>query len=223
MENKYNHSSLYDKEQMEKLKKEAFYEYAKTNNEYIKSTRKKFTIILIIVIFVIASIKFFWGTINLPNVFGYSSSNARYYIVKVNNKQVPVSYNHRHRIPIVPFLVNIDSYYLGNNYIEGYDGFTFYDDNSDEYIISINSNSCFYQDKYQVECTKNTQNMKENNDTKYTNMKITRITNPHEIVYEGKVVKNIKTYLTQKGQYHVEITAKYGLNESKVYFYFEKN
>lgn len=223
MENKYDHSSLYDKEQMEELKKEALYEYVKTNNEYIKSTRKKITIVLLIIFFAIASIKIFFGTINLRNIFGYSSSYARYYIVKVNNKQVPVSYNHRHRIPIVPFLVNIDSYYLGNNYIEGYDGFTFYDDNSNEYIITINSNSCFYQDKYQVECTNNTQNMKENNDTKYTNMKITRITNPYEIVYEGKVIENIKTYLTKKGQYHIEITAKYGLNESKVYFYFEKN
>ncbi len=223
MENKYNHSSLYNEEQMEQIKKEALKEYVESNREYINGAKRKFGIIFGIIVIILVAIKVFFGTINIPNIFGFPSSEARYYIVKVNDKQVPVSYNHRHRIPIIPFFVNLDSHYLGNNYIEGDYGFTFNDDNLNEYIVTISSNSCYYENKYQVECTKNTQDMKENTDTKYTNMKITRITNPHETVYDGKVLKDIKTYLTKKGQYHIEITAKYGLNESKVYFYFEKN
>ncbi len=82
MEKKYNHSSLYDAEQMGEMKKEAFCEYTKT---YIKS-RKKLKLIVLIIIFVIAGIKIFFGTIDLPNIFGYSSSNARYYIVKIISK-----------------------------------------------------------------------------------------------------------------------------------------
>lgn len=222
MEKNYRKSSLYTEEEMEEMKKEAFREYTKSNGEYIKNLRKRIGIIIGVIIVIVTLIKILFGTINIPNIFGYPSSNARYYIVKVNNQQIPVSYNHRYRIPIIPFLINLDSHYLGNNYVEGYDGFTFYDDGSNEYIVTISSNNCYYKDKYQVECTKNTQQMKENNDTKYTNMKITRITNPYEIVYEGKVIENIEPYLTKKGQYHVEITAKYGFNESKVYFYFEK-
>ena len=164
-------------------------------------------------------IKIFFGTIELYNVFGASPSKARYYNVTVNNKQIAVSYISTKKIPIIPFLINFNSVYMGNSYIKGDDtGNFFYNDGSDKYIIDINSYSCYYKN-IQIECTNNEQNMKQNTDTKYTNLSITRTTNPYKKIYTGKYIDDITSYITEKGNYHIEITAKYGLMETKIYFY----
>lgn len=63
--------------------------------------------------------------------------------------------------------------------------------------------------------------MKQNNDTKYTNLKIVRTSNPYEEIYNGKLVYDIAPYVEKKGTYYVEITASYSLIETKVYFYFK--
>ena len=141
----------------------------------------------------------------------------------VNEKQTPVSYVLKHKIPIIPFLVNFNSYYLGNSYIEENDSNYFLTDNSKNYIIDIDSYSCYSKNQnYQTECQYNKQNMKQNTDTKYTNLSITRTSNPYEKVYTGKYIDDITLYIKEKGQYHIEITAKYGLIETKVYFYIIK-
>lgn len=221
MKKNNSRSIIYTEEELEFQKKEALKEYNEINKDFKQKKRKKLIIILSILIFIVLIIKIFYGTININNIFGYSRSNARYYYVTVNDEQVKVSYNLRQRIPIIPYLINFDSYYLGNNYIEGNDSNTYYGKN-DKYIIDINSFSCFSKENYQIECSKNTQTMKKNNDTKYKKLKITRITNPHEIIYNGNYINDISKYITKKGQYHIEITAKYSFIESKVYFYLEK-
>lgn len=191
----------------------------KLDNEIRKSRKKKIIIITSIILIIITVIKIFFGTIQLYNVFGASPSKARYYNVTVNNKQVAVSYISTKKIPIIPFLVNFNSVYMGNSYIKGDDtGNFFYNDGSDKYIIDINSYSCYYEN-IQMECTNNEQNMKQNSDTKYTNLSITRTTNPYKKIYTGKYIDDITSYITEKGNYHIEITAKYGLIETKIYFY----
>ena len=108
---------------------------------------------------------------------------------------------------------------MGNSYIKDDDtGNFFYNDGSDKYIIDINSYSCYYKN-IQIECTNNEQNMKQNTDTKYTNLSITRTTNPYKKIYTDKYIDDITSYITEKGNYHIEITAKYGLMETKIYFY----
>lgn len=191
----------------------------KLDNEIRKSRKKKIIIITSIILIIITMIKIFFGTIELYNVFGASPSKARYYNVTVNNKQIAVSYISTKKIPIIPFLVNFNSVYMGNSYIKGDDtGNFFYNDGSDKYIIDINSYSCYYEN-IQMECTNNEQNMKQNSDTKYTNLSITRTTNPYKKIYTGKYIDDITSYITEKGNYHIEITAKYGLIETKIYFY----
>ena len=191
----------------------------KLDNEIRKSRKKKIIIITSIILIIITVIKIFFGTIQLYNVFGASPSKARYYNVTVNNKQVAVSYISTKKIPIIPFLVNFNSVYMGNSYIKGDDTSNFfYNDGSDKYIIDINSYSCYYEN-IQIECTNNEQNMKQNSDTKYTNLSITRTTNPYKKIYTGKYIDDITSYITEKGNYHIEITAKYGLIETKIYFY----
>lgn len=192
----------------------------KLNKEIKKTKKKKIIIIGTIVILLILIIKIFFGTIELYNIFGGSPSKARYYYLTVNDKQVAVSYISTKKIPIIPFLINFNSVYMGNSYIEDDDiGTFFYQDGSDEYKINVSSYSCYYQN-IQTECKSNQQEMKKNNDEKYPMLTITRITNPYEVVYQGKIVEDIKPYITKRGQYHIEITAKHGLVETEMYFYF---
>ena len=208
----------------EKTKQKAILDYMQSSHEfyekYHKTKKIKFLIIALIV-FAIIMIKIFFGVIEIPNIFGYPPSNARFYKVKINNEQISVSYDLKHAFPIIPFLIHFNSYYLGNSDIYGTDTGPFFKQNgSDKYIIDISSYSCYWKN-IQVECKNTKQEMKENKDTKYTNLTITRITNPYEIIYDGKYIDDFTNYVKEKGEYAVVITAKYGLTESKVYFYFE--
>lgn len=214
-----NNEELTKKE--EELKKEVIREYMKSSSEMIKKRNRKIIIISLLVILIIIIIKIFFGTIELYNIFGYSSSNARYYKVTVNNKQVAVSYISTHKVPIIPFLVNFNSVYLGNSHIVGNDDVSFQADSSKIYITGISSYSCYHED-IQTECKNNQQEMKENKDEKYSLLTITRITNPREVVYQGNLVEDISPFITKKGEYHIEITAKHGLVETKMHFYLEK-
>lgn len=217
--NKNRSTFVSNEEELKKQQKKLLVEMNKPDNEIRKSRKKKIIIITSIILIIITVIKIFFGTIQLYNVFGASPSKARYYNVTVNNKQVAVSCISTKKIPIIPFLVNFNSVYIGNSYIKGDDtGNFFYNDGSDKYIIDINSYSCYYEN-IQMECTNNEQNMKQNSDTKYTNLSITRTTNPYKKIYTGKYIDDITSYITEKGNYHIEITAKYGLIETKIYFY----
>ena len=213
-------NKIQEEKTIEQQRKEAFVEYVRTTNELKRERKKKQLIIVIIIVLVIVIIKIFFGTIELYNIFGASPSKARYYNVTVNNKQVAVSYISTHKIPIIPFLVNFNSVYLGSSLVDGNDDGSYYADDSKEYIIDVNSYSCYYQD-IQTECKDNQQELKKNNDEEYSLLTITRITNPHEVVYQGNMTEDIAPFITKKGQYHVEITAKHGLVETKMYFNFE--
>ena len=217
--NKNKSTFILSEEELKKQQKELLIEMNKLDNEMRKARKKKIIVITLIILIIITVIKIFFGTIQLYNVFGASPSKARYYNVTVNNKQVAVSYISTKKIPIIPFLVNFNSVYMGNSYIKGDDtGNFFYNDGSDKYIIDINSYSCYYEN-IQMECTNNDQNMKQNTDTKYTNLSITRTTNPYKKIYTGEYIDNVTSYIREKGKYHIEITAKHGLIETKIYFY----
>lgn len=204
----------------EEAKKVAFQEYVKSTKDCYKERKKKFIIIGLIVFIIVSIIKTFFGTIEIYNIFGYQSSNARYYRVTVNEKQVAVSYTLRRKIPLIPYLVNFNSTYLGNSNINNDDtGPFFYADNSTKYLINISSYKCYYNNT-QIECTSNTQTMKETNDEKYSKITIQRISNPREVTYQGKFINDITQYIKENGQYHIEITTKQNFNETKIYFYF---
>ena len=217
--NKNKSTFILSEEELKKQQKELLIEMNKLDNEMRKARKKKIIVITLIILTIFTVIKIFFGTIQLYNVFGAPPSKARYYNVTVNNKQVAVSYISTKKIPIIPFLVNFNSVYMGNSYIKGDDtGNFFYNDGSDKYIIDINSYSCYYEN-FQIECTNNEQNMKQNTDTKYTNLSIIRTTNPYKKIYTGEYIDNVTSYIREKGQYHIEITAKHGLIETKIYFY----
>lgn len=222
MKNDYIKTKIYTKEKQQQDNQQALEELNKSNREYITRNKYKPLKLLLIILLPIILIKCLFGTINIPNIFGYPSYKARYYNVKVNNEQIPVFYTIRHRIPLIPYLVNLDSYRIGTNYVSGIDTNYYNGKNKDIYIIDINSFSCYSKKDYQVECTINTQKMKENNDTKYTKMRITRITNPYKKLYDNKYIKDISHYIKQKGIYTVEVIAKHSLVETTLSFEIEK-
>lgn len=138
----------------------------------------------------------------------------------MNDKQVAVSYTLRRKIPLIPYLINLNSTYLGNSHISNDDnGPFFYQDGSENYFISISSYKCYYNN-IQMECKSSEQTMKETNDEKFPILTITRMSNPRGIVYQDKFINDITPYIKDKGEYHIEITSKHGLTKTQIYFYF---
>lgn len=214
----------FSEEELKQERNRLLLEMNNFNNEERKAKKKKFILIFAIILLIIINIKLFFGTIEIYNIFGYPSNEARFYKLTINDNPISVSYNTSHHIPLIPFLINFESNYLGTSTIEGDEDPYFFDDGSDKYLINIWSYSCYSKNNsnYQVECKNSTQNMTEDNDTKFTNVTITRVTKPYEIIYNDKFISDITKYLKTKGQYCVEITAKHFLTETKVYFYFNK-
>lgn len=210
------------KKKNEELQKEILQDYMKSSKKSHKKTKKKLIIISLIVIAIIVVIKVFWGTVELYNVLGYPPSNSRYYKVTVNNKQVEISANIRQKIPLIPYLINFNSYYIANSDISNDDtGPFFYANDSKNYYININSYKCYYNNT-QVECKNNEQTMEKADDEKYEKMVITRTSKPYEVVYDGEFIEDIAPYVLKKGSYCVEIYSRIGLFiTTKIYFYFE--
>lgn len=218
---KNNEILMDSKEELDKIKHETSLEINKLNKEIKVTRNKKVLKFSLIAITIISLFKLFFGTIELYNIAYYPASRTRFYKVTVNNEPTTVNYNLKHTIPIIPFLVNFNSIYLGGSDIVGDEDPYYVENGSKKYIIDISSYNC-YRDTYQVECKNSNQTMKENNDTKYTNLKIIRTTNPYEEIYNGKFIKDITPYINKKGIYYIGITAKYSLVETEVYFYFDK-
>lgn len=167
------------------IKKEALFEMNKLNEEIRIERRIKVVMIGLIILSMIVIIKLFFGTIEINNILGYPPSKSRFYKVTVNGETVTTDYTLKHTIPIIPYLVNLNSYLIGSsNIIQDNDGTYFYPDNSEKCIIDIKSYTC-YKERFRVECKDENREMKETNDTKYTNLTITRTNNPYEEVYNG--------------------------------------
>ena len=210
------------KKEEDKLRKEYFEDVSNLNTQIRKERGKRIYRIIVVLILVIGIIKILFGTIEIYNPFGYPASKARFYKVRINDELVTVDYDLNQRISIIPFLINFNNHYFGSSYIEtDEDGTEYHPSNSNEYIIEIKSYTCYSLD-YQVECMKDSQEMKENNDTKYTNLKITRTNKPYEVMYDGKYINDITKYVKEKGIYAVTITAEYSNIDTDVTFYFAR-
>ena len=73
---------------------------------------------------------------------------------------------------------------------------------------------------YQTKCKDSNQEMKKNDDVRFTRLTIYRTTNPHEEIYNGKFVNDITPYIKDKGKgvYSVSIYAEYSYIETTVNF-----
>lgn len=222
MERKPNMQFMPSEEELEKERLEILKEI-NIENKKIKFDKKiKLFIGIILTSAIIFIIKMTIGTIEINNIFGYPKEKTRFYEVTINDTKTTISYELTHKLPLIPHLIYLNSHHLGGSYIlEDEDSVNFYHDNSEKYLIDIKSYSC-YKGNYQVECLYNDQEMKENNDTEYTNLEIVRTSNPYEKIYNGKFIKDITNFIEEKGVYYVGITAKYKNTETIIYFYFKR-
>lgn len=211
------------KERLSMIKREMVIEMNELNQELKRERKIKKIInccIVLLVLLLIIIIKMFFGTIEINNILGYPPSRSRFYKLTINGEPITTDYNLKHTIPVIPYFININSYHIGSSIIkEDNDGTYFYPNNKEEYIIDIESFTC-YKEGLRVECKDENRELKETSDTKYTKLKITRTNNPYEEVYNGKYISNITKYVQEKGIYCVEVTAEYSLVETKINFYF---
>ncbi len=223
MNNTFKSSLIPTKEEIEKSKRDALSELNKSNIVLSKERKRKVMIFFLVIIGIILAIKIFFGTIELNNIFGYPSNNARFYELNVNETKVNVSYQTKQQIPLIPFLINLNSYYLGYSKVNNDIGSDFVADDSKDYLININSYKCYSESGYQVECKKINQTMKLSNNVQYKKMIITRTTKPLEEVYNGKYINDITKYVDDKGVYCIQIYVKHSLVTDELYFYFRKD
>lgn len=207
------------KEELEKERRKLLFEKNQLDNEILKERKKRITIIFLITLVVVLIIKIFFGTIELYNILGYPPSKSRIYKTSINDTIIAVESQIHKKTPIIPYLLNFNSYYGTVDFINGDENIYFYVDDSKKFLLNIESYSC-YHDKSQVECKVgiNNQTRIKNNDTKYTNLFIRKNGNTETVKYDGEFKSDITEYITEKGNYYVEITAKYSLIETKISF-----
>jgi len=210
------------KEEIEKMRKEILIEMNKTNNEYRKKKKENFIIIISSILIIILFIKIVFGVVDIPNIFKYPHNKTRFYKVTLNGEAITSEYFLTQKIPIIPYLINLESKYYGQNYISGDDDGSYYKTTDlDKFIIDINSYSCYYKG-IQTICKDDKQKMEKNNDTEYTKLTIYRTTNPYEEIYNGKFINDITPYIKDKGVYSITIYAEYSFIETEISFSIKK-
>ena len=211
-----------DEKETEKQSRKILLEIFETNSEIKNDKNKKILIIVSIIFLFIIFIKLFLGTLDIPNIFGYPQNKVRFYKVSMNGETISTEYFLTQKIPVIPYLINLKSKTFGQNYVlTDEDGTYFVAKELDKLIIDIESYSCYY-DKYQVGCKDSSDNMKKNNDTKYTRLIINRNSKPFKEVYNGKFINDITTYIKDKGVYGISITAEYAFVETEITFSIRK-
>ena len=209
-----------NEEEVEKLRKDILFDLNKTKKEIRKEKRKKIIYILSITILIIAFIKIVFGTIYIPNALKYPFNKTRFYKVTLNDELISSEYFLTQKLPIIPYLVYLKSEYFDGYLVEGdTDNITYNGDGLDKFIINIDSYSCYYKG-HQTKCKDEKQNMKKNNDTKYTRLVINRTTKPAETIYDGEFINDLTPYIKDKGNgiYVVTIYANYSFIETEIDF-----
>lgn len=211
-----------ENEKLKKLQREAYNDLQEADRVLKKYKKKKIIVTLTIITLVVAFIKIFFGTIEIYNPFGYPSTSSKFYKVSVNNELTNSHYTVKHTIPLIPFLVHFDSYYMGNSDVRDdleNDKLNIKEPN--KVIIGIEEYKCFSKDMHRIECKNIHQKMEKTNEEKIKSMVITKISNPHGEVYNGKYMKDISKYVKDKGIYHIQIVVGHSLTRTKVYFYIQ--
>jgi hypothetical protein len=170
------------------------------NKDIKKDKKMQLILIIIFLIFLFFLFKTFIGQINI--VFDNSSlsfNKTRLYNVKINDVLVNSSGYDFKVTSIIPKTFNIPNTKIDNADIT-------YELGS-EINLTIESYECYNKRKKLLSCeNKDVANKKLTNDTTYE-MKILK--DKTKVVYEGKLINEISSYLTEKGVYYVSFVGKY--------------
>ena len=210
----------------EKERKEATYNYLKTNFEYSKNKlrqKQKFFVLSTIVIIGLIIIMYSLGGIYIP----FFTSNNRYYDVQLNGVQLSTLLHMPDRTIIknLIYLTPSGTYDLLYWPTKEIDESRVINDN--KYILSVQSYTCYYSNVI-TDCKVNKSQLKKTNtDTKYklriySHKNFEQISTYGEfpddyndkdkfynLIYDDMYINNISDYIKQKGQYIIEIEARY--------------
>ncbi len=185
-----------------------------------KRIEKKYIIFTLILLLILCRVIF--GRITIRNIFGYPSSNNRYFEVMINDSYLPdVPYTLTSYTPIIPFVLYLKSTYSDSSLhdeppITGHHTVT-----SEKVILDVKSYECYYG-KYRVKCKYNDDYKRKYKDIKLSKLTIFRTDNKHGVVYSGKYKNDISKYLTKKGQYNIKIGCNYNNTQCEMNFYIIK-
>lgn len=190
------------------IKKEALLNYNKAVKIDRNHRKKKWIQISMIVIIVIIIFKCTIGMLELTNPFAYNKN--RLYEVKLNNTLVTVNATDRHRIPLIPYFIYLNTYHTTIYY--GMDDPHQITGADNKYILDVKSYKCYSKNtKTPIGCssTDNYLVKKSVMDTTYTNLYIRKNGKPERVMYNGKMLDDISPYIQEKGYYYIQITAQY--------------
>ena len=217
----------YNKEDMlgdvKKEQKEALKDLKNYNETYKKTKKHNIVQVSVITITCIFLFKVLVGTIEITAPVSYSKN--RLYKIRINDSPITFEVLDKHKIPIVPFFINLNTYhkdtYFGikagslDNYPESSKG---------KYILKIESYACYSKNKErQVGCqTDNNFHEVKTNDITCKKIYIRRNGRPEKVKYDGKFINDITPYLQEKGLYYIRVDVEYKNVKSKIEFFVEQ-
>ena len=205
----------------ELLKKKALIEYTRLSQDVISQRRIRFFKILFVLLIALI-IRGVFGPIYIKNIFGYPSSNNRYFDVKVNGKSLKdTSYELQHNLPIIPFFLYFRSSYEDSLLYVNEPLTGFYEFYGNKIIIDIDSYECYYG-KDRIKCRYFNDIKPKKKKIKLKNMEIYRINNGYGQVYKGKFTSDISKYLEKKGSYNLIVDCEYNHTKCKIIFDIKK-
>lgn len=191
-------------------------------NSTVKESKKSKKKVIFIILIGIILFKVIIGTIELNSPFEYSKN--RLYEITINDKPVTYTATDHHRVFIIPYFLYWNSYHLNTYYGIDYDAVYYINPEESEYILNVESYSCYSKNKErQIECqVEDNFYERKNHDTVYTNLYIRKNGKPEKEMYDGKFIKNITPYINEKGIYYVRVDAEYENVSSKLEFFLKQ-
>lgn len=170
---------------------------------------------VLFVILIIAIIVGIHGPFVINNFFGYPSSSNRLYELKINDRLVNVNSYYSFKVPIIPYVLYVDSNNDDDFFVNETYGAAEFDLNN-KFNIELNTYECYYQNN-RVRC----RDFKDKTKKKKYHLKeisITKMKDDGEssVVYKGKYLKDISKYINEEAYYDINFYGSYGFTKFEV-------
>ena len=193
-------------------KREALIDYnlaKKDEKNDFKKKSKKLLIIMVVLLFIGVLIRIIHGRIYYSVSFLNLNKSVEYKAY-VNGEHVSVAFEDKEDIPIIPGLF----YFRRENKGSWYNMEKLNDDlifDEEKVILDFVVSECYTKnDNVRVSCDKDNGNFKHKEvDVNFTRLFIRKNSGKRKTFYDGKFIKDISSYVKEKGYYYIEIHAEY--------------
>lgn len=210
-------------EEEKKIKmREALIDYNKANAELKKSRVKKLKKFLIVfcILFVIGLlIRVIHGRVYYSVSFLWLNKSVEYNL-HVNGEHETIGFEDTEDSPIIPGLLYFRRENLGAwfNMDKLNEDLIFEDE---KIKLDFVVNECYtHTDKIRVGCdSANDKLIREEVKPKFTRLFIRKNGKKNKVMYDGKFINDISSYVKEKGDYYIEIYAEYDGIDTKLYLF----